>query len=226
MEIRLGDWPSPRAGNATLGLVTYPFIAAFFGCLDYVDYCNPGFKEGLHALIPGPQLFRSGENPSPIAIWEMAIAPKMLVDEEFEVFDAIGDNPDRLRAQRSVFTMLNHKEHIDIESYLQDRGLAGYLTRFELNGWQVGHALASLDLMNITYAALFPDITGAAIHANTAPMLARFEHAFGLRRDLLNNKENPHGYPAVIWPKAAAPGTERIPAGETRPTARRPTTIG
>ena len=149
-----------------------PHIAAFFACFDYTEFHNPGFKAGLRGA-GGSINFMGTEKKSadPIIIWELALAPNMEVEGEFESFECNFTQPHRQKAQQSIFTFLTHHQYIDLESYLVSRDLQSYLTRYEIPGEEVGRVLWNLKLMNITYGSLFPDVEGAAIEANTASAL-------------------------------------------------------
>ena len=65
-----------------------------------------------------------------------------------------------------MFTRLTHQQHLDLTSYLAERGELQRLCRFAIPGAETGKALSDLEAMNITYASLFPDLRGAALQAN------------------------------------------------------------
>lgn len=142
---------------------TSPFIALFFACFSHVCRHNPGFQQrGLPDLLSGINFCHT----EPVAVWELAYSETVTVPGEFEVFESRIDQAHRQKAQGGIFTRLTHSAHLDIESYLIDRGLGFQLTRYDIPGWEVGKALWSLRLMNITYGNLFPDLEGAAVEAN------------------------------------------------------------
>ncbi len=145
-----------------------PYVAAFFAFVEYAEIHNPGFKSGLQSLgLRGHGAFYPGKGI--VAIWSLAVGPELEISGEFEVLRPQVDySPyaERIRAQQSVFTRLNHDVHVDLGSYLVSRGLGHYLERYEIPGQEVGKALSDLARMNITFASLFPDMGGAAAQAN------------------------------------------------------------
>lgn len=88
------------------------------------------------------------------------------MDGEFELLSSLSPANFWQKAQSGVFTRLTHNEHLDIGAYLVDRKLSQCLHRFIIPGAETVKALCELELMNITYATLFPDLRGAAIQAN------------------------------------------------------------
>jgi hypothetical protein len=151
-----------------------PYVALFFACLDYAEHHNPGLREGLARCLN----FMSSE---PVAVWELAVSSSLEVRDEFCLVDRRVVRGHRQKAQQALFTLLTHETHLDLEAYLKERELARYLTRYELPGTEVGRALWNLRMMNITYAALFPDAEGAATEANMALALnssLRFQYPF------------------------------------------------
>ncbi len=162
-----------------------PLIAAFFACFDRLAICNPGFKEGLSPIGPGVQWCdKKNAATDSVAIWELGTPGTIFVDSEFEYLDCQGDNAYRQKAQSSLFTILIHAEHLDIESYLKSRDMAYYLTKFELPCSEVLEAIGTLELMNINYRTLFPDPEGAAVYANTVSMTSTCRLASGRRSEL------------------------------------------
>lgn len=138
-----------------------PYVAAFFALTDYMESLNPGFKLGMPS---GGITWGEGS----IAIWELVETESMEKGEfsiirpetEFSVHSL------RIRAQKSVFTKLSHNVHLDLESYLRGRDLISCLERYDIPGVEAAKALRDLELMNITFSDLFPDLGGAAARAN------------------------------------------------------------
>lgn len=143
-----------------------PYVAAFFAFTDYAEEANPGLR--MSTAAKGGITFP----PEPIAIWELKMGDRLLIEGEFEFFSSQTDREQRRRAQQGVFTYLYHDIHVDLESYLHCRGLANRLARYEVPGQEAAKALTDLELMNITYTTLFPDLGGAASQANIAPLLS------------------------------------------------------
>lgn len=156
-----------------------PAVALFFACFDHIEFNNPGFMKGLCS--------KSGvrvNDKEPIAVWELALSREFLDKDQLKTVMARVDHAYRQKAQRGVFTYLNHSEYLDIESYLANLGLAPYLSCYQIPGSEVGRVLWNLKLMGITYANLFPDLDGAAIDANTAMALEDLENQYAHPEDM------------------------------------------
>jgi len=138
-----------------------PYIAAFFALTDYMEFLNPGFKLGLPT---GGITWGEGC----ISIWELVETEGMEKGEfsiirpetEFSVHSL------RIRAQKSVFTKMTHDVHLNLESYFRSRDLISCLERYDIPGIEAAKAIRDLELMNITFSDLFPDLGGAAARAN------------------------------------------------------------
>jgi hypothetical protein len=138
-----------------------PYVAAFFALTDYMESLNPGFKIGMPT---GAIKWGDGS----IAIWEL-VETEGMEKEEFSIIrpeTEFSVHSLRIRAQKSVFTRLTHDVHLDLESYLRSRDLVSCLECYEIPGGEAAKALRDLDLMNITFSDLFPDLGGAAARAN------------------------------------------------------------
>lgn len=150
-----------------------PYVAAFFAFIDYADRENEGFIDGLASLGlvgTGGLQFGSGS----VAVWALVMADQLEKKLDFKVIIPRLDfsvHAHRVRVQQSVFTRLTHDVHVDLESYLSSQKFGQFLERYEIPGQEFGKALADLELMNITLANLFPDLGGAARHANLLPSL-------------------------------------------------------
>jgi hypothetical protein len=141
-----------------------PYVAAFFAFTAALDRANNGrMSAGLLSTeaIAMPQ--------HPICIWRLGLIPELMVPGEFEVLTSQSSRNYWQKAQRGAFTRLRHQFHVDLESYLTERSLLHRLRRFVIPGSETGKALGDLELMNITYATLFPDLKGAAMQANIGP---------------------------------------------------------
>ncbi len=96
----------------------------------------------------------------------LACHDDIFIDDEFRLLDTPEFRNARLHAQQGLFTFLTHDVHVDIERYLVSRKHGNRLEKFVIPGQEAGKALHDLNLMGINNAALFPDITGAALQAN------------------------------------------------------------
>ena len=144
-----------------LDWTTSPYVAAFFAFTTAVDLANNGrLTSGnlAHGAIYGPT--------DPICIWRISIGNELLIDGEFELLSSLSQINYWQKAQSGVFTRLTHSDHLDIETYLELRGIEDRLHRFIVPGSETFKALHDLESMNITFARLFPDLRGAAIQAN------------------------------------------------------------
>jgi hypothetical protein len=110
-----------------------------------------------------------------IAIWCLTDVEGLQLKDEFTIIrpeTEFAVHSQRIRAQKSIFTRLTHDTNADIESYVKSRGIRGALERFEIPGSQAVKALRDLELMNITFSDLFPDLGGAANRANLGSMIS------------------------------------------------------
>jgi hypothetical protein len=131
-----------------------PYVAAFFAMEEeYRDYEY------------GPSATR-GTKHGTVRVWGLRLWRDIQVSGEFEIIRVAPEGGARQRAQKGLFTKLLSDKHHDLEAYLTERGLAHYLEIYEIDKRCLGDALRDLQLMNITPAALFPDLQGAAQQAN------------------------------------------------------------
>jgi hypothetical protein len=146
-----------------------PYVAAFFAYTSALDAANGG------RLIGGTLERAAVHLPEhSVAVWRLASSNGLWIDNEFELVTTLSSLNFWQKAQNGLFTRLRHPEIADIERYLESRGLAGSLEVFVLPGTLAIEVLADLKDMNITFATLFPDLKGAALHANIASVLHLF----------------------------------------------------
>lgn len=138
-----------------------PYVAAFFAFTSALDRNNKGRLLGgtltQHAMIMTPE---------PVCIWRLCITENLFVPDEFEELSILSNVNYWQKAQAGVFTRLTHEDHVDVCSYLAERGLLDQLEKFLIPGNEAWRALGDLETMNITFASLFPDLRGAALQAN------------------------------------------------------------
>ena len=136
-----------------------PYVAAYFA-----------FGERLQHMQFGYYGFKLRGNRESVRIWAMAVQKGMEIPGEFEIVSACPPiDAARQLAQSGLFTRLRSKEHADIESYFESRGMIENLTAYDISLDAASHAMRDLRLMNITPRSLFPDLHGAAMEANIDP---------------------------------------------------------
>lgn len=133
-----------------------PYVAAFFA----FEEIYRTFRQGTHIQI-------KVVHPT-VHIWGIQLVPGLLKDGEFEIVEARSVNARRQKAQAGLFTKLISDQFFDLEEYLTSRDLLHYLIRYDLPSSEALVALCDLELMNIDYATMYPDIEGAALQANIA----------------------------------------------------------
>ena len=131
-----------------------PFVAAFFALSTFVDQMS-GLRSAYHTMPDGV-----------MSVWQLNVwdSEKWPDDVEFIVPNSrIGS---RARAQQCAFTKLESKNEIDLMTFLESKNCAHWLMRYDIEMSDASMALKDLQLMNINYLNLFPDMTGAALDAN------------------------------------------------------------
>lgn len=138
-----------------------PYVAAFFAFTTALDRANDGRMLagtlGQHAIFLPDR---------PVCIWRLSLSKELHANGDFELLSSLAHINQWQKAQSGCFTRLTHENHLDVVTYLEERNLGNQLERFLIPGSETGKALHDLELMNITYARLFPDLRGAAIQAN------------------------------------------------------------
>jgi len=138
-----------------------PYVAAFFAFTEALDLANDGrLNSGQLAKMPIYPV------EDPVCIWRLGWQKDMGKKREFERFSGLAQINYWQKAQSGLFTRLTHPEYVNIAEYLAARGLQDRLHKFTIPGSETGKVLHDLETMNITFATLFPDLTGAAKQAN------------------------------------------------------------
>lgn len=137
-----------------------PYVAAFFSLLDT-------FKLLEFKIVPIPLFTIAGD----VHIWGLRRWKGLEIDGEFEIVTPSKPFGSRLWAQAGVFTRLSSNDHLDVQSYLESRGIAHYLECYVLSIECAATAISDLKLMNISFSTLFPDLHGAAMEANQNEVL-------------------------------------------------------
>jgi hypothetical protein len=140
-----------------------PYVAAFFAFSGFAEQVSPGStKDGS---LDFREFLRSSAGKA-VAIWAFR-AGHDVEAEDLEILNPRVDIGHRQRAQRGLFTRLNHNESLDVESYLTAlKPGTPPLRKYLIPGEEAAKALSDLRLMNMTFATLYPDLEGAALQAN------------------------------------------------------------
>ena len=139
-----------------------PFVAAFFAFTDLLEQVSPGATK-LGSVDIGAIL--SKKSAEKVAIWSFVIQD--MESETLKIVSSRTDIGHRQRAQRGVFTRLTHDTFFCLEDYLESlQPEHPPLRKYIVPGWAASDAIRDLRMMNITFATLFPDLTGAALQAN------------------------------------------------------------
>ena len=132
-----------------------PYIAAFFAF-------NEQFQQFEFNVKITPLFLKKGK----VYVWALRCYSNLEVKNEFDIINMPREFGSRLWAQSGLFTRLLTAKYFDIQSYLKSRGIAHYLDCYELPFNCAAESLKDLELMNISYSKLFPDLTGIAMDAN------------------------------------------------------------
>jgi len=163
-------WTLGRHYGLTTPLLDWtksPYVAAFFAFTGFLEQVSPGVTRAGSLDI---KRVLSRDIAGHVAIW--SFMSERLSDEPglpdgLEIIQTRTDIGHRQRAQRGVFTRLTHDSHSCLEEFVEslkpeDPPLRQYL----VPGWEAAKAVTELRMMNITFATLFPDLTGVALQAN------------------------------------------------------------
>jgi hypothetical protein len=147
-----------------------PYVAAFFAYTGFAELINPGITTRGDL---DPKQFLAADMSKPVAVWAFKVYKN--IDREYgddlEILEPRIDIGHRQRAQRGVFTRLNHNDFYAIDDYLCSldidvREESPPLTKYLIPAGETARAITELRMMNITFATLFPDLEGAALQAN------------------------------------------------------------
>jgi hypothetical protein len=76
------------------------------------------------------------------------------------------DELGRLHAQRGLFTWLDSEEYFELEGFLNAKGRNDLLVKVTIADYVLPDAMRDFTNHGIDHRLLFPDLTGAALHAN------------------------------------------------------------
>jgi hypothetical protein len=148
-----------------------PYVAAFFAFTGYAEMISPGFTT-RGTFDPKP--FLVTDDSTHVAVWALRVGPYLASASDLVILDPHVDLGHRQRAQRGLFSRLNHETHLNVVDYLASAELTETpLRKYLIPCRDTAMALSELRLMNITFATMFPDLNGAALQANfeTASLL-------------------------------------------------------
>jgi hypothetical protein len=144
-----------------------PFVAAFFAFTDFLETVSPGVTK---AGTLDARRILSSQNLGNVALWSFMVER---IQEEPGLpvgLEIVHTRPDvglRQRAQRGVFTRLRHERYRCLEDFLEPLAPERPpLRKYLIPGWEAAKVITELRMMNITFATLFPDLSGAALQAN------------------------------------------------------------
>ena len=137
-----------------------PFVAAFFAFRDLLPV-----HDGLGCLDPLSTVPQDGY----VAVWELPLLPAREYGDRWDLFSVVlarNDFAARQRAQSGLFTLMEAPEQTSLESFLENKGFAHWLIRYEIPKRDAILAMHDLWLMNVCENTMFPDADGAARQAN------------------------------------------------------------
>lgn len=139
-----------------------PYIAVFFPLAELLrKYAAPG----------GSISFCGDE----IALYRLVHSPE-LEGDGLRVLTPVIHELIRMHGQRGLFTWLDSEDYFELEGFTAQTGRAHLLTRVLISDQALFEGLGDLRSHGIDYSRLFPDLHGAALHANFPHHLYRFWH--------------------------------------------------
>ena len=128
-----------------------PYFAAFFALSELWVEMNMG----------GLVSFEGKE----VAIYRL-IHNANLEGDGLRIFRPVVEELGRMHGQRGLFTWLDSEEFYELQGFLDNTGREKLLTRNVLSDQAIMQGLKDLASHGIDYRTLFPDLLGAALHAN------------------------------------------------------------
>jgi hypothetical protein len=129
-----------------------PYIAAFFPLSDLLKEMS--FDGGISFDGKAVAVYRLFHNES-------------LEGDALRVVRPIVDELGRMQGQRGLFTWLDSEEFFELQGFLNRTGRETLLKQFIISDQAVLDGLRDLKMHGIDHRLLFPDLDGAAKHANT-----------------------------------------------------------
>lgn len=130
-----------------------PYMAAFFALSELWMEMN---RAG------GPVSFEGKR----VAVFRLLHHEK-LEGDGLRVVRPIVEELGRMHGQRGLFTWLDSEKFFELQGFLDNTGRGRLLTRLIISDQAVVDGLRDLAAHGIDFRTLFPDLPGAALHANT-----------------------------------------------------------
>lgn len=136
----------------------------------YLDWTTSPFKAIYFAFAEIYEsfefrMFFPHKIESSVAIFKLNLWEDLFTENEFEILRTVNPIGSRMNAQSGCFTILK-TDHRNMDEYLESIGKSDYLEKFIINGKLATEILSYLHEIEIDTFSLFPDLTGAALHAN------------------------------------------------------------
>jgi hypothetical protein len=132
-----------------------PYIAAFFALAEVADHLVETHRGTLTMTGQPCAIYRLANNGT-------------LEGDGLRVVTVLIDELSHLHRQHGAFTFLDSEEYFELQGFLDNTKRGDLLTQILLPDHALRDALRDLHQHGIDYSTLFPDLHGAALHANWA----------------------------------------------------------
>jgi hypothetical protein len=129
-----------------------PYIAAFF----------PLWEVFTEALKPAGHFIWSGTK---IAVYRLSHEER-LEGDGLRVVQPVVHELGRMHGQRGLFTWLDSEMYFELQGFLDNTDRGNLLTQLIISDQAVRDGLRDLKAHGIDYRSIYPDLFGAAMHAN------------------------------------------------------------
>ncbi|MBL8156107.1 MAG: hypothetical protein JNM70_18150, partial [Anaerolineae bacterium] len=89
-----------------------------------------------------------------------------LTGDGLRITTPVVDELARMQNQRGIFTWLDSEEFFELQGFMDNTNRGDLLTQILLSDFAIWDGLRDLHDHGIDYRSLFPDMAGAALHAN------------------------------------------------------------
>jgi|SRR5882724_2200270 len=127
----------------------------------------------IAAFFPLSELWAEMQRPGGVSFTGRAVAVYRLFHNEtlegdgLRVVRPVVDELGRMHGQRGLFTWLDSECFFELQGFVDNMGRSDLLTQVIISDQAVMDGLRDLKAHGIDYRLLFPDLFGAAKHANT-----------------------------------------------------------